>query len=228
MVALLVLLTVLVFLSVDYLVQRRRQVAPATEARLGMAPLVMHVPSYRTPPGVYFHPGHAWAFLEASGDALVGVDDLARTIMGRIDRIDTVPTGTEVRTGDKLMELFHRDRSVVIESPFDGVVDGSNEHVGEAEENAPLTSEWLCRIKPQDTSLLQETMLLGSKAGQWLRREARRLRVFLSTIAPQHPVLAQTMHDGGMPYAGLVEYLEEEDWNKLREAFFDHREGLAS
>jgi hypothetical protein len=145
--------------------------------------------------------------------------------MGGIDHIETLPAGTEVKEGDKLIELFHDNRSVVVESPFAGVVEGVNKQHGEDSEDAPLTAEWLCRVRPQDSSLLQETMLVGARAAQWLRREGRRLRVFLSTIAPQHPVLAQTMHDGGMPYAGLVEYLEDEDWKKLCDAFFDRNDG---
>jgi hypothetical protein len=69
---------------------------------------------------------------------------------------------------------------------------------------------------------------MGKNASEWLKREARRLRVFLATIAPEHPVLAQTMRDGGMPYSGLVDYLGDDEWNKLRESFFHHRENVAS
>lgn len=225
MVALLVLFTVMAFLTVDYVVQRRRQGAPAVGFEpAAMAPLVLHQPDYRTPSGVYFHKGHAWAFLEETGRALVGVDDVARTIMGRIDRIETVPEGASIKKGDRLIELFHGDRSVVIESPFTGTVEGINRHLDEADDEKPLTSEWVCRVQPQDTSLLQETMLLGNKAAEWLGREAQRLRVFLSTLTPKHPVLAETMQDGGMPCAGLVEFLSEDDWKKLREHFFNRNE----
>ena len=70
---------------------------------------------------------------------------------------------------------------------------------------------------------MQRSMMLGQKASEWLKREARRLRVFLSTIAPEHPVLAQTMQDGGMPCAGLVEFLGEDDWYKLTKTFFQDR-----
>jgi glycine cleavage system H protein len=150
MVALLVLFAVLVFLTVDYFVQRRHQVVPATAKSPGLAPLVMHDPNYRTPQGVYFDHGHAWAFLEESGDALVGVDDLVRTIMGSIERIEVAPKGTKVKKGEPLIELFHGDRSIVVESPFAGVVAGVNKTVAEGEESRPFISDWLCAVRPED------------------------------------------------------------------------------
>jgi hypothetical protein len=63
-------------------------------------------------------------------------------------------------------------------------------------------------------------MLLGRSAREWLDREVERLRVFLATITPRHPVLGDTMQDGGLPVAGLTEYLDESGWQKLRERFF--------
>ena len=219
MVALLVLLTVLVFLTLDYLVQRRRQAVPGpvTEPAV-LQPVVVRDPEYRTPMGVFFDPHHAWAFVEESGSALVGVDDLVRVVLGRVDRANVTPVGTNVRRGDPLIELFHDDRSLVVPSPFDGTVDAVNRPTNV--DDGSLTEGWLCKVTPNDTSALHRTMLIGKRASEWLMHEVGRLRVFLATIAPQHPVLAQTMHDGGMPYAGVVEHLDDEEWRKLLHTFF--------
>jgi len=228
MVALLVLSTVLLFLTVDYFVRRRRALQVTAGEREYVAPVVAHDPEYRSPHGVFFDPHHVWAFLEESGSALVGVDDLTRVVMGRIDRVDIVPAGKRVRRGEKLLELFHGNRSVTVRSPFDGVVEEVKDQVARATHDGALTSDWLCKIRPSDTSAFQQTMMLGEKASDWLKREVRRLRVFLSTVASEHPVLAQTAHDGGMPYAGMAEYLSDRDWRKLRETFFDDLENGTS
>jgi hypothetical protein len=63
-------------------------------------------------------------------------------------------------------------------------------------------------------------MQLGTEAKQWLSREVRRLKVFLATIAPEHPVLGQTMQDGGLPSNGLIDHLGDVEWSKLHERFF--------
>jgi len=221
MVALLVLATVVLFLTVDFFVRRRRALQIPVGEPAYVNPIVAHDPEYRSPHGVFFDPHHVWAFLEESGSALVGVDDLARVVLGDIDRVDTVPEGKRVHKGEKLLELFHGDRSVTVRSPFDGVVEEIKAPEAQATHEGALTSDWLCKIRPSDTSLVQQSMMLGAKASDWLKREVRRLRVFLSTVASEHPVLAETAHDGGMPYRGLAEYLTDSDWRKLRETFFD-------
>lgn len=223
MVALLVLMTVLAFLTVDYFVQRRRGAEAELLEPLVPNPVALHNPEYRTPMGVFFDPHHTWAFLEESGSALVGVDDLARVVMGRVDRTKTPAVGTKVQKGDPLIEMFHGGRSVALASPFDGVIEEVNKGGHPDTSEARFTADWVCKVRPQDASALQRTMMLGQKASEWLKRETRRLRVFLATVAPEHPVLAQTMHDGGMPYAGLVEYLGDEDWYKLNQTFFRDR-----
>jgi hypothetical protein len=62
--------------------------------------------------------------------------------------------------------------------------------------------------------------MLGTAAKEWLRREASRLKVFLSTVSPEHPVLGPTMQDGGLPGYGLIDFIEEDDWKTLQGKFF--------
>jgi glycine cleavage system H lipoate-binding protein len=221
MVALLVLLTVLVFLSVDYFVQRRSAGAAVAAVQPALPPVAVRPdPGYRTPPGVYFDRGHTWAFLEESGDIRMGVNDLARVVVGRVDRIDTAPRGKRIRKGDVVMELVHGDRRLALHSPIDARLEAPNPNALSGHGDA-LTDGWICRLKPDDTAAVPEQMLIGNKANEWLHREVRRLKVFLATVAPEHPVLSRTMADGGLPYGGLVDHLNDGDWHKLQETFFD-------
>lgn len=219
MVALLVLLTVLAFLTVDYFVQRRRA-ATRLSADQPLAPPmpVLVDPQFRTPSGVYFDRGHTWAYLEESGDVRLGANDLVRAIVGRVDRIDAAPVGKKVKKGDVVIELVHGDRHLALRSPIDGRVEALN--MDALSSDGSFTDSWVCRLEPDDTSTVPELMLLGERAKEWLGREVRRLKVFLATIAPDHPVLATTMADGGLPYGGLVDHLGDDDWHKLQEAFF--------
>ena len=227
MVALLILLTILMFLTVDYLIQRR-QVLSATAVRsAGPAhagrPVTPQI-RYRTPQGVFFSPGHTWLYLEESGAARIGVNDLAQAIVGRIDRVQTRAVGDAVRKGDVLLKLRHGERSVAVRSPIDGVIESVNSAVLERRDLRdvhPLTSNWFYRVKPKCTSDCLKNLLIGDAATDWLSREVQRLKVILSTIAPQNPVLGATLQDGGLPAWGLIDFLGDAEWNQVQERFFE-------
>jgi glycine cleavage system H protein len=222
MVALLVVLTVLTFLTVDYFLQKRHAAAPAPSmASAGPAGLYGRA-GYRVPQGVFFAPGHTWMHLEDSGVARLGVDDFAASIVGNIDEIRALEPGQTVRKGEPILHLRHGDREVTFRSPIDGEVREINHNILESRDILgidPHAASWVYRIKPDDTSNLVEGMMLGQMAKEWLRREVSRLKVFLSTIAPEHPVLGTTMQDGGLPSYGLIDFMDEEEWSKLRDKF---------
>jgi len=227
MVAILVLLMVLAFVTVDlYRLRRRRlpssEVVPQrrTPAHL-MTPLID--PQYRTPPSVFFHPGHTWLYLEEDGTAKLGVDDFARNVVGRIDEVETQSPGRSVLAGDVILRLRQGARSVGFKAPVDCQIEAINSTVAmtrDVHAYGPLTDSWLYRITPKDTSTVAERLLIGRKAADWLRHEVSRLRVFLSTIAKDHSALGATAQDGGMPVSGLIGHLDDEGWNKLRDTFF--------
>jgi len=178
--------------------------------------------SYRTPAGVYFDPGHTWLFMEESGTVKVGVNEFAQSIVGQVDRFTTLPEGKRVRKGEVLLKLWHGERCATFRSPVDGVVGDVNVvSLNRARENsAPYTDRWLYRITPDDVTRLPHRMHLGEDARNWLSREVQRLKVFLATIAPEHPVLGATMQDGGLPSDGLIDHLSDLEWEKLQERFF--------
>lgn len=230
MVALLVLLSILCFLTVDYLVQRRQTaaVAVAQMARPAGAVSAMAHPAaqlrYRTPNGVFFDPGHTWLFLEESGSARIGINDFAQSILGKVDSVQTRALGDMVKKGDVLLKLRHGDRTATFRAPVDGVIEDVNSELLESHEMygaEPFSAGWVYRIKPASTTAFQKSLLLGESAKDWLSREVQRLKVILATVAPANPVLGQTLQDGGLPAYGLIDFLNETEWKQIQEKFFD-------
>lgn len=225
MVALLVVLTILVFLTVDYFLQKRHAAVVAHGPTVADHPAPVGLfgrGGYRVPQGVFFAPGHTWLHLEESGTARLGVDDFAQSIVGDIDEMITREPGETVRKGDTILQVRHGDRAVAFRSPVDGVIrDVNTDVLGRHEilSMEPHAASWIYRIKPDDTSSLLDGMMLGTAAKEWLRREASRLKVFLSTISPEHPVLGTTMQDGGLPGYGLIDFVDDKEWTMLREKF---------
>lgn len=51
------------------------------------------------PRTLFFHPGHTWARLDEDGLVTVGVDDLARTLIGEFSSVELPTVGTWVTAG---------------------------------------------------------------------------------------------------------------------------------
>ena len=107
MVAILVVFTIILFISADLVVQwvrtRRAKPAPAVLSQAGGL-VDLLVPSlqperFALPGGLFFHRGHTWVNLLFSGQVKVGVDDFIQKILGRVDTITLPPVGVEVKQG---------------------------------------------------------------------------------------------------------------------------------
>ncbi len=230
MVALLVLLTALVFLTLDYFVQRRRAVrATSTATSLAAEPFPKTRPTApRCPLGVYVAPGHVWAFLEPAGTAILGITDFARSLVGTAKIIDVRAEGDTVSRGDVVLQFRHANRKAKFFSPIDGVVEKVQINLSkrvETDSDENYLSSWLLKVRPKDTSQIPQTMLLGEQAVAWLRREVDRFSVFLATVPPERRALGVTMPDGGTPSSNLIQWLSDSDWEKVQQKFFDASDG---
>ena len=227
MVALIALSIVLVFLSVDYFVQWKRasgageageEIAPVVDVRwnLALSPL-------RSPDGVYFAPGHTWAYLLPSGNVRVGLTDFARSVMGSVDEIEPRTRNAELRRGDALLRMRRGKHTATFQSPIDGTIERVNlGFLGPeaARPNEPYTSSWIFEMRPENTSDIPKTMFLGEAARSWLKQEVERLRVFLATTAPDTHGVGVTMQDGGMPNWEAVDSFSDTDWDRFHDRFF--------
>lgn len=234
MVAILVLLTIIVFLTVDYAVQRAalRRAATAAAAAAGEAPPTVRVPVdiAALPAGVFVGPGHAWLELRPSGGVRVGVDRVPVTLLGGLDAVEAPPAGTKLRRGDAAAVLRKGERSIAIPSPVDGVVTGVNPDLTARPAelgDSPFGRGWLVSLKPHGLAASLRSLFVAEEASAWMRRELSRLRDFLVGLGEGGALAPATLPDGGLPVAGLAAHLSDEQWRRLTEGFFTVREAEA-
>lgn len=234
MVVLFVVLTVIVFLTIDYFVQRSelRQVAPAAAiagqqvepARTARsARSRMPFPIDRTPKGVFVGPGHTWMQLEPSGRLRLGVDALPLAALGGLTEIDIASAGTEVRKGEPVITLRHGRRSLAMTSPVDGVIEEVNDRVRTdpaALNLNPYGRNWLYSILPLELTVALKDAFVGEDAVAWMWDELRRLYDIVASLASGPSPVGVTAQDGGVPVEGFSEHLGDEQWNQLVERFF--------
>ena len=230
MVAILVLFTIILCLTIDYFAERAklRRAAPASDASTPR-PLSVRAPVDLTnvPAGIFLGPGHAWMELEPAGQVRVGVDRLPLVLLGRVDGIDAVPAGTELRHGERLALLRQGDKALEVKSPVDGRVAAVNADLTPERLAAnPFGAGWLVRMEPRELGAALRRLHVADEARTFLRNELGNLRDFLAGLAlAGHPaghgnVAMATLPDGGLPVEGLAGRLSPEEWQELTERFF--------
>jgi len=113
----------------------------------------------------FYHRGHTWARPERDGSVSVGLDDVARRLIGTPERIEAPAPGTRLEVNGTAFRVRSHGNEVRLLSPVDGTV------VSARGEGASLT----LRVDPG--GLLDVRHLLsGAEARAWALRELERLQ----------------------------------------------------
>src|ERR1035437_2691613 len=120
MTVLLVLGTFLVFIVLDYSLNRRKamQMVPA-EAQTAAAARIGsdYVDGFLVPESVSYHNGHSWLVRERQNVVRVGADEFAAALMGKIEKIELPKPGQWIRQGQKVISFFRDGQKTEMVSP---------------------------------------------------------------------------------------------------------------
>jgi glycine cleavage system H lipoate-binding protein len=222
MVPILVLLTIAAFLLVELAIAWKKRKA-AEKNTVTTASNLNLAPAYRMPEGLFYHGGHTWAYLTPTGDALVGLDDFAQGVIGKIDRIELPEPGTSVRQGETAFTVIQDRKRIDFVSPIGGRVDSVNGRVNSEIERLkedPYGSSWLFAIRPGDIANDLRKMRIARDAAAWLERETARFTEFVTRHMAVPQEVGITMQDGGVCVNGIVEGIDGELLHLLVRKFF--------
>lgn len=191
---------------------------PAAQPVLQPAKRRMHelVEWFRLAGDVAFHPGHAWARVEAPGSLTVGLDDFAQKLVGPFKAVDLPPVGARLVEGEVGWGLRADGSSVQMLSPVDGVVTAVNSRVLESPTLAnrdPYGQGWLLRVDAPRFDPVRRGLMNGRLARHWLEEATEQLRMKLS------PELGVVMQDGGTPVDGIAHAIDPEHWDRIAAEF---------
>ena len=219
---LLVLLTLAIFLAIDYArtqkqLEKRALLQKATvESVPTMVPAM--VAGFEVPENVRYHAGHTWALSESRELVRVGLDDFASKLIGKIDSIALPQRGRWVRQGQKLWTIFRDGKSVDMVSPIEGTVTDVNQAVVNNPELArkePYGDGWLLKVQAPDAKVNFRNLLGGALARLWTEESALRLRKKMPIAMAS--ALAQ---DGGVAVDDIAIHMPDQDWAELTKEFF--------
>ncbi len=138
------------------------------------------------PGGVFVSPQHTWVGVEITGEARVGLDDLALKTLGEIEEIRFPERGARVRRGDPLFSVRRGDRELGFPSPLSGRVLQVHHDLAYHLDLLllrPFQMGWICAIEPSELSVDLEALRLGADALDWYEEEIARLRRGLGETA---------------------------------------------
>jgi glycine cleavage system H protein len=214
MTVILVLFTLIVFLTADYFVQRART-ARAREFLLQESPV-----SFDIPPGVRLARNHTWVTGEDKGIVTVGLDEFLGKIVGAADRILLPQPGDMLRPALASITLSAGRGRLPLSAPVGGrvvAVNGDLTGCPALARTDPYRKGWLMKIEVDRQARPASALVEVSKAGTWLREQLALAKEFFTGL-PSQAGLA-TMQDGGLASEGILKNYGEEVWTEFRERF---------
>lgn len=170
---------------------------------------------FNVPESVHYHPGHAWARVEADGYVRVGMDDFSRKLVGPLAGVRLPAPGARVEQSEPAWALLADGRAVDMLSPIDGVVVETNAEAFPADRPAdPYGRDWLLKIKPERLASNLKSLIVNGTERHWLALNADTLRLKLS------PNLGLLYQDGGQPIDGLARVIDPEKWDEIAREYF--------
>ena len=214
MVALLLTLTLIVFVAVELFVARRVPSPMVAEP----GPVAVLAPS--PPASVFLCRNHTWARMTTEGGIMLGIDDLLAQLLGDIESVWTPAPGTHLRVGDPVLRICLAGRELTVPSPTAGVIERVNQKVMSAPwliSHDAYQSGWVVAMRPDDYHAAISGSRIGSEARAWLSEELRRAVDLLAGTrqVAGAPILA----DGAVPSRGAVAMLESDRFDEFARAF---------
>ena len=213
MTVLLVLAFFAAFITMDYVVTRRRAAREA-QALAATVPAVepAWVAGYQLPEALHYHRGHTWARPLDAETVLVGIDDFARRLIGPAASFSVPSRGDWLHQGGRAFAMKLDGKTAELVSPVEGEVVDVNRDLSGRPELAgedPYGRGWVLKVKAPQLAANLRNLLSGRLARKWMEdsREALELRLMAFS--------GSVLQDGGERVDDFARHLSDEEWKQL-------------
>ncbi|HXI26218.1 MAG TPA: hypothetical protein VNG71_20360 [Pyrinomonadaceae bacterium] len=223
MVALFVIVTILLCVSADAIVQWRK--AKKEHVSRNIADQILPAAAFANisaPANLFLDGGHTWVEVKPSGAAMIGLDGFAQKLIGRIDDVVLPEVGKEVKRGDVLFAVKQDNHRAAFASPIDGqvvMVDRELPWHPEMIQDDPYREGWVCSVKPKNLTQNLKQLVAADEAKAWLKKEALRFQEFFAAQTLDNMQLGQVLQDGGQLAGGVLEFADDATWKQFNEMF---------
>ncbi|HLK66099.1 MAG TPA: glycine cleavage system protein H [Bryobacteraceae bacterium] len=220
MTVLLVLAFFLVFIVLDYMLNRRKAFATVAVTTPRTVPATFgadFVDGFQVPENLSYHAGHSWLVAERKNLVRVGADEFAAALLGKIEKIELPKPGTWIRQGQKIAAFYRDGVKTEMVSPTEGEVTEVNAEVvnrpAELREH-PYSKGWLVAVHVPDEESTVRNLVPKSLVRDWMRDAVERLYSLQPALA------GAVAADGGRPAEDLLASVPDADWRQTTSEFF--------
>jgi glycine cleavage system H protein len=208
MTVVLMLVTITLFLTADFFVQRRKERAAVLQSAVDQLPA-----------DYALAPNHLWVRKEKGG-FVVGCDELIARAIGAVESLVLPAVGSSHRAGEACIGLQTSGNELHVGLPFGGTVSAVNKELLKNPALAgsdPYAKGWLLKISAERSADIPSNFRQGQDAFAWLKEQAALAKEFFTANMPM-PQLA-TLQDGGTLAPGALKNCTPAVWSEFERRF---------
>ena len=211
-------------LLIPFWLALNRQVRIKEQVRRALG--VLSASILKVPQGIFYGKNHTWTYLEKSGTAKVGLDDLLLHITGEVKIHQLKNPGENIKKGEILAEIDQNGKSLSIFSPISGKILNSNPLLNRNQElmnEDPYGKGWLYNIKPTNWVTEIPSCYLADEATNWFKKELDRYKDFLAVNLGKYSpgTSLAVLQDGGELVDNSLSNLPDELWRDFQKEFLN-------
>jgi glycine cleavage system H protein len=201
-----------------------KQIKRTREIQKALGALTANI--LRIPQGLFYSRNHAWMFMEKSGVAKVGLDDLLQHITGEVKVHQLKNPGEMISKGDLLVELDQDGKLLQVFSPVSGQIVDTNSKLKEDPlllNEEPYGKGWIYQIRPTNWIAEVKSCYFAEEASNWSAKELLRFKDFLAvTMRHNSPEASMViLQDGGELTDHSLSAFSEETWKDFQKEFLN-------
>jgi glycine cleavage system H protein len=180
----------------------------------------------KIPQGLYYSKNHTWMYMEKTGTARIGLDDLLLHITGEVKFIINKRPGDTINKGDLLTEIDQNGKLLRLYSPVSGKITDTNKMIQEIPgmlNEDPYGKGWIYKIKPSNWIADVKSCYFAEEATNWSAAELERFKDFLAismkNYSPEPSMLI--LQDGGEICDHSLSAFPNEIWRDFESEFLN-------
>ncbi len=216
MVALLVVLAIIFFITIDYFIQRKEKIGLASQPQSTKLPLSKIF--YTLPEGLFLQSSFTWSKILDSGNLILGIHPILLGLIGEPDALEMLEQGEKISKGQTIFKIHKGVNVLSVRSPLNGTITAINKPSSEEIKWNSINQMWLYSIKPVNVAVEIPHWFISENSRLWLNEQYTRIKNFFTNIIPQTEI-GITMADGGDLPVGILSQFDEKTWQNFESEF---------